>query len=47
MSKAKKAYGFYKTELIEEDETGKDIALQKIHAYLFEGLYPFAGRIRT
>ena len=43
----KKAYDFYKTELIEEDEIGKAIALQKIHAYLFEGLYPFAGRIRT
>ena len=43
----KKAYDFYKTELIEEDEIGKSIALQKIHAYLFEGLYPFAGKIRT
>ena len=43
----KKAYGFYKTELIEEHEIGKTIALQKIHAYLFEGLYPFAGKIRT
>ena len=43
----KKAYDFYKTDLIEEDEIGKTIALQKIHAYLFEGLYPFAGQIRT
>ncbi len=43
----KKAYGFYKTELIEEHEIGKTIALQKIHAYLFEGLYLFAGKIRT
>ena len=43
----KKAYGFYKTELIEEHEIGKTIALQKIHAYLFEGLYSFAGKIRT
>ena len=43
----KKAYDFYKTELIEEHEIGKTIALQKIHAYLFEGLYPFAGKIRT
>ena len=43
----KKAYEFYKTELLEEDEIGKTIALQKIHAYLFEGLYPFAGKIRT
>ena len=43
----KKAYGFYKTELLGEDEIGKTVALQKIHAYLFEGLYPFAGKIRT
>ena len=43
----KKAYSFYKTELVEEDEIGKTVALQKIHAYLFEGLYPFAGKIRT
>ena len=43
----KKAYGFYKTELLEEGEIGKTVALQKIHAYLFEGLYPFAGKIRT
>ena len=43
----KKAYDFYQDELIEEHEIGKTIALQKIHAYLFEGLYPFAGKIRT
>ncbi|MCQ2742935.1 MAG: Fic family protein [Bacilli bacterium] len=43
----RKAYQLYKTELIEENEIGKTIALQKIHAYLFEGLYPFAGHIRT
>ena len=43
----KKAYDLYKAELIEDDEIGKTIALQKIHAYLFEGLYPFAGKIRT
>lgn len=43
----KKAYDFYKTELVDDDEIGKTIALQKIHAYLFEGLYPFAGKIRT
>ena len=43
----RKAYDFYKTELIEEGEIGKAIALRKIHAYLFEGLYPFAGKVRT
>ena len=42
----KKAYSFYKAELIEEEEIGKVIALQKIHAYLFEGLYPHAGKTR-
>ena len=43
----KKAYQLYKTSLIARDEIGKTIALQKIHGYLFEGLYPFAGQIRT
>ena len=43
----KKAYDFYQTALIEESEIGKAIALQKIHAYLFEGLCPSAGKIRT
>ncbi|HNZ50027.1 MAG TPA: Fic family protein [Bacilli bacterium] len=43
----KKAYDFFKTNLIKKEEIGKTISLQKIHAYLFEGLYPFAGQIRT
>jgi cell filamentation protein len=43
----KKAYDLYQTKLIGDDEVGKIVALQKIHAYLFEGLYPFAGKIRT
>lgn len=43
----KKAYDFYNTNLIDDSEIGKTISLQKIHAYLFEGLYPFAGKIRT
>ncbi len=43
----RKAYQLYKTNLINEDEVGKTISLQKIHAYLFEGLYNFAGKIRT
>ena len=33
--------------MINEEEIGKTISLQKIHAYLFEGLYDFAGKIRT
>lgn len=42
----KKAYELYKTNLVDEDEIGKTASLEKIHAYLFEGLYPFAGQIR-
>jgi cell filamentation protein len=42
-----KAYDLFKTNLIEKEEVGKTISLQKIHAYLFEGLYSFAGQIRT
>lgn len=43
----KKAYQLFKTHLINEEEIGKTISLQKIHAYLFEGLYDFAGQIRS
>ena len=43
----KKAYDFYQANLIENDEIGKSIALQKIHGYLFEGLFDFSGKIRT
>jgi hypothetical protein len=39
----KKAHDLYQTNLIENDEIGKTIALKKNHAYLFEGLCPFAG----
>ncbi len=43
----RKAYQLYKTDLIDDVEIRKTISLQKIHAYLFEGLYEFAGKIRT
>ena len=43
----KKAYQLFKTHLINEEEIGRTISLQKIHAYLFEGLYDFAGQIRS
>ena len=43
----KKAYDFYRTNLIKKEEIGKSVSLQKIHGYLFEGLYQFAGQIRT
>ncbi|WP_338418260.1 protein adenylyltransferase Fic [Metamycoplasma subdolum] len=43
----RKAYELYKTTLVNDDEIGKTISLVKIHGYLFEGLYNFAGKIRT
>ena len=43
----KKAYDLFNSNLIDSAEIGKTVLLQKIHAYLFEGLYPFAGQIRT
>lgn len=43
----RKAYALYKNELIKDDEIGKTISLIKIHSFLFEGLYDFAGNIRT
>ncbi len=43
----KKAYDLYKSNLFDLSYIGKTILLQQIHAYLFEGLYPFAGKIRT
>lgn len=43
----RKAYELYKTDLVSDDEIGKTIALQKIHAFLFEALYDFAGKIRN
>ena len=42
----RKAYALYKNELIKDDEIGKTISLIKIHSF-FEGLYDFAGNIRT
>ena len=43
----KKAYAFWGSDLIEDDDIGKTKALQQIHAYIFGGLYDFAGKIRT
>ncbi|MCL2041595.1 MAG: Fic family protein [Bacteroidales bacterium] len=42
----KKAYSFFENELIDEKEIGTAECLQKIHAYIFGGLYDFAGQIR-
>ncbi|GHT21204.1 hypothetical protein AGMMS4957_09650 [Bacteroidia bacterium] len=43
----KKAYTFWDSNLIAGTEVGSIKALQKIHAYIFGGLYDFAGQIRT
>ena len=43
----RKAYELYENSLLSEIEPGTITGLQQIHAYLFEGLYDFAGKIRT
>ncbi len=43
----KKAYTFLQSNLIADQDVGTTKALQQIHAYLFGGLYDFAGKIRT
>jgi len=42
----KKAYTLWENNMISDAEVGTVKALQKIHAYLFGGLYDFAGKIR-
>lgn len=42
----KKAYTLFEGNLLEEIEIGTSKGLQQIHAYLFGGLYEFAGQIR-
>jgi len=42
----KKAYALFESNLINEIEVGTTKGLQQIHAYLFGGLYEFAGQIR-
>ncbi|MBP1616746.1 MAG: filamentation induced by cAMP protein Fic [Bacteroidetes bacterium] len=41
-----KAYALFESNLIDEFEVGTTKGLQQIHAYLFGGLYDFAGQIR-
>ena len=43
----KKAYTLVESGLLESMEPGTVKSLQQIHAYLFGGLYDFAGKIRT
>ena len=42
----KKAYTLFESNLIDSIEVGTTKGLQKIHAFLFGGLYDFAGQIR-
>jgi cell filamentation protein len=41
-----KAYALFESSLIDSIEVGSVKGLQQIHAYLFGGLYDFAGQIR-
>jgi len=41
-----KAYALFESSLIDDIEVGTAKGLQQIHAYLFGGLYDFAGQIR-
>ena len=43
----KKAYDLWESNLIADKDIGTIKALQQIHAYIFGGLYDFAGKIRT
>lgn len=42
-----KAYALFESSMINNIEVGTIKGLQQIHAYLFGGLYDFAGQIRT
>ena len=42
-----KAYGLYESGLMNSMEPGTLKCLQQIHAYIFGGLYDFAGQVRT
>ncbi|MGL6225991.1 MAG: protein adenylyltransferase Fic [Thermoguttaceae bacterium] len=42
-----KAYSLFESSLVDSLEVGTVKGLQQIHAYLFGGLYDFAGQIRT
>ena len=43
----KKAYTLIESNLVVDKDVGTVKALQQIHAYIFGGLYDFAGKIRT
>ena len=43
----KKAYSLFESGILDSMKPGTVVCLQQIHAYLFGGLYEFAGQIRT
>ncbi len=43
----KKAYALFESGVIDSIEVGTFRGLQQIHAYIFGGLYDFAGKMRT
>lgn len=43
----KNAYELYENSILDSTEIGTIKGLQQIHAFLFGGLYDFAGKIRT
>ena len=43
----KKAYTLFESGILDDMQAGTIQSLQQIHAYLFGGLYDFAGQIRT
>lgn len=43
----KKAYSLFESGILDSMNPGTVACLQQIHAYLFGGLYDFAGKIRT
>lgn len=43
----RKAHTLFKSEILDFSCVGKTKLLKQIHAYLFEGIYDFAGKIRT
>ena len=43
----RKAHTLFESDVLDLSFVGKTILLQQIHAFLFEGIYDFAGKIRT
>ncbi len=43
----RKAHTLFESDILDLSLVGKTKLLQQIHAYLFEGIYNFAGKIRT